>query len=224
MTIEEKKKNVLDVFNTTAEKYVEYFGDDWEFINEINSFINLIIPNGKVLDLGCGSGYISKYMADKNLQPVGIDFSEKMIEIAKKKYPEIPFLKMDIANVDKIFEENTFDGLLAIYILYFIPKEQMDSVLESLSRILKDGAQFFMVIQIGKGEMFVDETLMPKGKQKQALFVNLNTEEELLELLQKHNFSVDQLKFYPNVDSDEIPGDGRLVIQASNQKNKIKKR
>lgn len=57
MTIEEKKKNVLDVFNTTAEKYVEYFGDDQEFINEINCFIDSVIPNGKVLDLGCGSGY-----------------------------------------------------------------------------------------------------------------------------------------------------------------------
>lgn len=224
MTIEEKKKNVLDVFNTTAEKYVEYFGDDWEFINEIDCFIDSVIPNGKVLDLGCGSGYISKYMADKNLSPIGIDFSDKMIEIAKQKYPNIPFFNMDIANVDKSFEENTFDGLLAIYILYFIPKEQMDNVLEALSKVLKDGAPFFMVIQIGKGETFVDESLMPEGKQKEALFVNLNTQEELLELLQKHNFAVDQLQFYSNVVPDEIPGDGRLVIQAINQKPEIKKR
>jgi len=45
MTAEEKKKNVLDVFNTTAEKYIECFGDDWEFINEINGFINSAAPN-----------------------------------------------------------------------------------------------------------------------------------------------------------------------------------
>ena len=224
MTIEEKKKNVLNVFNTTAEKYVEYFGDDWEFINEINAFISSVVPNGKILDLGCGSGYISKYMADKNLSPIGIDFSDKMIEIAKQKYPNLPFYKMDIADVDKTFEENTFDGLLAIYILYFIPKEQMDNVLEGLSKVLKDGAPLFMVIQIGKGEVFVNESLMPEGEQKEALFVNLNTKDELLDLLQKHNFVVDQLQFYPNVDPDEIPGDGRLVIQASNQKTKIKKR
>lgn len=132
------------MFNTTAKKYVEYFGDDWEFINSV-------IFKGKVLDLGCGSGYISKYIADNNLNPVGIDFSDKMIEIAKQNYPDIPFFKMNIADVDKTFEENAFDGLLAIYILYFIPKEQIDIVLESLSRILKDGAPFFMVIQIGKG-------------------------------------------------------------------------
>lgn len=224
MTIEDKKKNVLDVFNTTAEKYVEYFGDDWEFKNEIDGFIHSVVSNGKVLDLGCGSGYISKYITDNNLQSIRIDFSEKMIEIANKKYPQIPFYKMDIANVDGFFEENTFDGLLAIYTLYFIPKEQMDRVLESLSKILKNGAPFFMVTQIGKGEIFVDESLMPESSQKKALFVNLNTQEELLELLQKHNFNVDQLQFYPNIDPDEIPGDGRLVIQATNQKTKIKNR
>ena len=72
---------------------------------------------------------------------------------------------------------NTLDGLLAIYILYFIPKEQMDKVLEGLSKVLKDGASFFMVIQISKGETFVDEYLMPEGNQKEALFVNLNSQE-----------------------------------------------
>lgn len=44
-----------------------------------------------------------------------------MIEIATKKHPEILFIKMDIANVSKIFDENTFDGLLAVYTLYFVP-------------------------------------------------------------------------------------------------------
>lgn len=220
MTTDEKKKNVLNVFNTTAEKYVEYFGDDWEFLEDINGFINSTASNGKILDLGCGSGYISKYMADNGLQPIGIDFSEKMIEIAKQKYPQIPFYKMDIADVGNYFDENTFDGLLAIYTLYFIPKEQMDSVLESLSKILKDGANLLIVTQIGKGEQFVDESLMPSGKNEKALFVNLSTEEELLELLEKHNFYSQQTQLYPNVDPDEIPGDGRLVMSVVHQKTK----
>lgn len=106
------------------------------------------------------------------------------------------------------------------------PKEQIDEVLESLSSILKDGGQFFIITQIGKGETFVDELLMPEGKQKKALYTNLNTQQELLKLLKKHNFIVNKLQFYPNVDPNEIPsaGSGRLVIQASNQKTKIKKR
>jgi len=220
MTNDEKKKNVLDVFNITAEKYVEYFGDDWEFIDEIQNFICSMNPNDKVLDLGCGGGYISKYMADNGLQPIGIDFSEKMIEIAKKKYPQISFFNMDIADVDIFFPEDAFDGLIAIYTMYFIPKEQMDRVLEGLSRVLKDGANFFLVTQAGIGEQFVDESLMPDGKGEKSLFVNLSTDEELIELFEKHNFHIEQLNLKPNIDSDEISGDGRFVISAVNQKIK----
>lgn len=220
MTLEEKKRNVLEVFNITAEKYVEYFGDDWEFIDKIQDFISTVNPKGKVLDLGCGSGYITKYMADNNLQPTGIDFSEKMIEIAKNRYPNLPFFQMDIANIEQIFDEDSFDGLLAIYTLYFIPKEQIDSVLESLSKILKDGASFFMVTQSGKGEQFVDESLMPDGKGEKALFVNLSTEEELRELFERHNFNVESFELIPNIDPDEISGGGRLAISVTNQKIK----
>lgn len=223
MTPEEKKENVKAVFNITAEKYVAYFGDDWEFKEQIDAFIQKVVSCGKVLDLGCGGGYISFYLANNGLNPIGIDFSSEMIRIATEKYPQIPFLQMDIINIEDYFGPNSIDGLLAIYTLYFVPKEQMDSVLDSLSRVLKDGAPFLMVLQIGNGEQFVDETLMPEGKQKNALFVNLNTQEEFLGLLQKNNFDIEQVQLYPNTDPDEISGDGRLVVRATNQKAKVKK-
>lgn len=218
MTVEEKKQNVLNVFNLTAQKYVEYFGDDWEFKKEIDIFINKVIAHGKVIDLGCGSGYISNYMKKNDIDPIGIDFSEKMIEIATNNYPQIPFYNMDFADISDKFLANSIDGLLSIYSLYFIPREQMDQVLNSLSKVAKNKAPFLIVTQIGNGETLVDEALMPLGKQKKALFVNLNTQDELIKLLEKNHFSIESLAFYPNVDADEIPGDGRLIVLAINNK------
>ena len=89
MTIEEKKENVIDVFNEIAERYVEYYGEDWEFKDDIDIFISKVIPNGRVLDIGSGSGYISKYITDNGLRCEGIDICNKMIEISKTKYPII---------------------------------------------------------------------------------------------------------------------------------------
>jgi len=219
MTVDEKKKNVLDVFNTIANEYVEYFGDDWEFLNEINQFIDLIPAGGKIIDLGCGSGYISKYISDRDLCPIGIDFSNKMIEIAKNNYPEIPFYQIDICDIDKYFKEKMFDGLIAIYTLYFIPKEQMDSVLNSICTVLKEGAKILIITQIGNGEQFVDEMLMPEGKREKSLFVNLYTEEQLFSLLEEHNIYIENYKCVKNENLDEIPGDGRMIILAKKGNN-----
>lgn len=215
----EKKKNVLEVFNLVAEDYVNYFGNDWEFIAEINSFIQSVGVNANVLDLGCGSGYITNYLSQNKLNSVGIDFSSKMIEIANKNFPLDKFIKMDISDVANYFKEDTFNGLLSIYSLYFIPKNEIDKVLFSLSKILKDNGKMLLVTQCGNGEQFVDEELMPNGKKKNALFVNLYTENELTELLMKHNFNVEKMNFFPNIDPNEIAGEGRLVVIASNNKH-----
>lgn len=83
MTSNEKSNSVLKVFDSMATEYVDYFGDDWEFINEIKEFASQFKKNSTLLDLGCGSGYITNYLCSLNLNAIGIDFSEEMVKIAK---------------------------------------------------------------------------------------------------------------------------------------------
>ena len=84
ITCNKKSKSVSSVFDKIAEKYVNYFGDDWEFINEIKEFVSYLKPNSTVIDLGCGSGYITNFLCNQNLNGIGIDISSEMINIAKK--------------------------------------------------------------------------------------------------------------------------------------------
>src|SRR5258705_1600853 len=44
-----------------------------------------------VLDAGCGSGYLSKQLCNRGARVTGIDFSERMIPIARADYPDIDF-------------------------------------------------------------------------------------------------------------------------------------
>ena len=56
------------------------------------------IPNIKynLLDLGCGTGDAVKYLENYINLYLGIDHSNEMLEIAKKKYPNFEFIKGDI--------------------------------------------------------------------------------------------------------------------------------
>lgn len=206
-------KNVIQYL-----KFLDYFGDDWEFVNEIDKFASQLKKGSTVLDLGCGSGYITNYLSSLNLNAIGIDFSKEMIKIAKKNYPKLEFLLVDFVNIEKHFCENSVDGLIAIYSLYFIPREQFDSMLKSLSNILKDGGIFLFVTQIGKKEDFVITPLMEENGLSDKLYVNYYMLEELENILRQNNFSIENIMIKPDCDEKEISDSGRYIILAKNEK------
>lgn len=218
MTSNEKSNSVLEVFDNIANEYVEYFGDDWEFINEIQEFVSQFPEKSKILDLGCGSGYITNYLHDKNLNAIGLDFSQEMINIAKTKFPSIDFLLADFVKVENYFDENSIDGLIAIYSLYFIPREQFEIVLCSLSKVLKNDGFFLFVTQIGNGEDLIISPLMKENNVKEKLYVNYYTQEELEAILKRCNFEIKYLKAKYDYDEKEVSNSGRYIVLAKNKK------
>lgn len=218
MTSNEKSNSVIKVFDNIAAEYVEYFGDDWEFIEEIKKFASQLKKGSTVLDLGCGSGYITNYLSSLNMNVVGIDFSKEMIKIAKKNYPKLEFLLADFVDIENHFGENSVDGLIAIYSLYFIPREQFNSMLNSLSKILKDEGIFLFVTQIGKNEDFVTTPLMKENGLSDKLYVNYYIKEELENILKQNNFSIENIILKSDCDEKEISDSGRYIVLAKNKK------
>ena len=111
----EKSKSVINCFDNIATEYVEYFGDDWEFIEQIKEFAKKFNENSTIIDLGSGSGYITKYLTDFKLNCIGIDFSEEMIKISKSKYPKLKFIKDDFINIENYFKEDSIDFFALSY-------------------------------------------------------------------------------------------------------------
>lgn len=58
-----------------------------------------------VLDLGCGYGCYTDYFGTAGADVIGIDGSEKMIELARSEYPNPNQVLMDIEDIAIIFSE-----------------------------------------------------------------------------------------------------------------------
>jgi SAM-dependent methyltransferase len=69
-----------------------------------------VAPGMSVLDVACGPGYVSDAVRKAGAIPTGIDFSEKMIAIAKTMFPDISFAQGDAQNLR--FEDASFDRVL----------------------------------------------------------------------------------------------------------------
>ncbi|MCV7215083.1 class I SAM-dependent methyltransferase [Mycobacterium crocinum] len=80
-------------------------------------FLPDLPQNGYVLDVGCGGGLFTKYLADKrpDLRIVGIDLSQPQLDRVSKRMAgysgRVSFQLGDATNLD--FGDETFDGVLS---------------------------------------------------------------------------------------------------------------
>lgn len=118
--------------------------------------------NDSVLDLGCGRGDISIFIAEKTNKVIGIDYSSDAIKIAseirkklnKNLQKKIEFLKMDATNLK--FQQNSFDKVIAIDIFEHLYTEELESTMSEIKRVLKPNGILF--IHVGTNKYLYDIT------------------------------------------------------------------
>jgi ubiquinone/menaquinone biosynthesis C-methylase UbiE len=102
----------------------------------LNSFASLLTSGSEVLDMGCGAGVpVAQFLVKTGYKVTGIDFSSSMIELAKVNVPEAAFIEMDMRKLD--FDDASFDGIIALYSLFHIQKEDHGTILNKFHSLLR---------------------------------------------------------------------------------------
>jgi 2-polyprenyl-3-methyl-5-hydroxy-6-metoxy-1,4-benzoquinol methylase len=91
-----------------------------------------------VLDAGCGNGFYSNWLAEKGARVTGMDGSVKMVEIARKKYPDIEFQVQDFLQPTSL-PGASLDVILANMLLMHL--SEIGTFLGESRRLLKPGGQ-----------------------------------------------------------------------------------
>jgi SAM-dependent methyltransferase len=77
-----------------------------------------------VLDVGVGTGlFLEKLRARtrRDIQPFGLDISQKMIDIARSRIPDLSAAVADAANLEEHFQGQSFDLACTHFITGFVP-------------------------------------------------------------------------------------------------------
>ena len=102
-------RNHIDKISSERNKWISansaFYRDDYNFMRF------LVSKGQKVLDLGCGTGQL---LAE--LEPsvgVGVDFSNEMIDIASKDYPQYQFKYGDVEEISCLKNQGqSFDAII----------------------------------------------------------------------------------------------------------------
>jgi ubiquinone/menaquinone biosynthesis C-methylase UbiE len=98
----------------------------------------------RVLDIGCGVGFVAIYLKDKyDVDVVGIDVDPEQIECAEKHRGRNEELHFTVADATRLpFEDNHFDMVLSFMVVHHIGDWRQ--VLEEVSRVLKPEGTYIL--------------------------------------------------------------------------------
>jgi predicted TPR repeat methyltransferase len=109
---------------------------------------------GRALDVGCGcTGRFITLMQEEGFKPEGVDVSEKMLELAARRHPEVTFHHQDICAWD-IPEK--YDFITAWDSIWHLPIAAQEPVLSKLVASLNPGG--VLIFSFGGTEKPGDHT------------------------------------------------------------------
>jgi trans-aconitate methyltransferase len=116
------------------------YDDKHDFVFKFGEeLLSLLNPqqDETILDIGCGTGDLTRKIQNLSKKVIGLDNSHEMILAAQKKYPEISFFEVDAKNFTF---ETLFDAVFSNAVLHWIP--QPEKVIQNINRHLKIGGRF----------------------------------------------------------------------------------
>jgi SAM-dependent methyltransferase len=137
----------IATYDTKAADYALIVASDTPDAS-LQTFIQSIPKDGRVLDLGCGPGTAAAHMRDAGLQPDLIDASAGMIALAREKYG----LAAQLGTFDDIAGDCIYDGIWANFSLLHAPRNDLPRHLAALAKALKQGGLLHIGMKTGSGE------------------------------------------------------------------------
>lgn len=126
-----RKRYFKTLFDMIAGERESWVKKNNYFHTTDRNYMQFLIPEGaKVLDLGCSMGDLLASV--KPSYGVGIDFSESMVNEAKKRHPHLTFYTLDVEDTDNLIATipTTFDFIILSDTIGFV--DDCEKLLKSL--------------------------------------------------------------------------------------------
>ena len=146
---------------------------------KISTLVNYLPKNkSKILDLGIGQGYLEQNLQKLNIRHdiYGIDISETSINRSKNTFKG-KFIVGNILDIDKHYENESFDVIIAIEVIEHILPKDIFSLYKKVHKLLRKNGVF--IISTPTNEGLLEKTSNPSAHVREYTIPILKAEFKL---------------------------------------------
>jgi len=152
--------DIAATYDAVAEDYAAAFAGELAgkpFDRDLlDDFAAAVRGRGRVLDVGCGpAGHVTRYLADQGADAAGVDLSPRVIEVARRRQPELKFEVADMRQLPAT--DGSLAGVIAFYSVIHLPAGQVPAALAEFRRVLQPGGVLLIAMHGGTGVVDADE-------------------------------------------------------------------
>jgi SAM-dependent methyltransferase len=144
---------VVATYDTVAALYASRFPttepEDPLELAMIDHFVARLGPSPSVLDAGCGTGRMSRYLADRGCRVTGVDLSPGMVAMARRDHPDLAFSVGSI--VDLPYADASVDAAMYWYSVIHSPDSLLPRIAAEAVRVVRPGGLVLLAFQVGAG-------------------------------------------------------------------------
>lgn len=158
---EARDAKVRSGYDTIAETYGEVLGD--ELLGKLPFECWLLdrvaaeADGGPVVEVGCGPGHVTAYLADAGADAMGIDLSPGMVAEARRRYPDGRY---DVGDLRRLMRPPSGPGWSAVlgwYSLIHLAESELPDAVAALTRPLAPGGLLVLAMHAGDEVRHVDD-------------------------------------------------------------------
>jgi len=137
------QSEIAAAYNDWAETYDIVQNHTRDLAAKVLRQVNLDLDGRKVVEVGCGTGRNTTWLAERAAEIVGLDFSEEMLARARSLVndPRVSFIQHDARKTWPLADSSA-DVVIAMLILEHV--EKLEPVFVEAARVLNAGGQFFL--------------------------------------------------------------------------------
>ncbi|MFD7278854.1 class I SAM-dependent DNA methyltransferase [Streptomyces sp. NPDC059862] len=147
-----------DFYDAVAEDYADRFRDGLAArpVDRalLAAYAELVGGGGEVVDLGCGPGEVTAYLASLGLSVFGLDLSASMLAIARRENPGLRFEQGSMLDLD--LPDGHLAGVVSYYSSIHTPVDRLPDLFAEFARVLTPGGHLLLAFQVGDHPLHID--------------------------------------------------------------------